>query len=432
MNNKYRAYVLILVLFAPIMGLNAKSTLIYEHFARLNDPAFKDASNSAIGFEYLHERKRKSGLNSYVNLQAKYYPKNEGMLIALLEAYVSRTRGRTTYTIGRKVLDWTPHEKFWGIGELNGLRGFNLMDNEQEGLIGIHFDKKWKSVDLSIFGSGMYIPQLNPTYKIKNGKISGSNEWTNPPPQFVRFSGQNIPVVYTLDKPDIADIIFQKSFGTRLRYRWDSGAIAAYGIYKPEGLARINATGFYDQSGTGMASVKAKPFINHHIMYGLNASQKIGSTTLKASWDTIDPMHGSDESFEFAAFKIKPVYTTDSFFTISSSWDKHHYVGVSANFIELLRGDSNNTNVFAKKPKWVRAIGIGAWWKATQKLTLSGNYRQDLVLSDALLRVECHYKLTKHFATKLGADFLRAPKTNSYWSPYRANDTIFSSLEYSF
>ena len=95
-------------------------------------------------------------------------------------------------------------------------------------------------------------------------------------------------------------------------------------------------------------------------MYGLNASQDLGDVTLGASWDTIDPIHGKDESFEFEAFKIEPVYTTDSFFTASANWDKNRRVGLGLNFIELLRGDSNNTNVFAKKPGNRRG-GKGLW-----------------------------------------------------------------------
>ncbi|MFT6070815.1 MAG: hypothetical protein ACJAT2_000624 [Bacteriovoracaceae bacterium] len=419
------------MLFTPVMKGWSKGTLIYEHLGRMNTPAFKDAGSSSIGFEYLHIKKR-SSFDSYAGLEVKYYPSNEGTLVSLPEAYISRSRGNTDWAVGRKILKWTPHEKFWGIGELNALKGFNLMDDDEEGLVGIHFNKSWSNVDLAIFGSGVHIPQLNPTFTIKEGKISGANEWTNPPPTQVRFSGQNIPVYYNLDKPPMGDILLQNSLGTKLSYRWKKGSVSAYGIYKPENLARINATGFYEQTTVEQASVRAKPFINHHIMYGVNAAQELGDLTAKVSWDTINPDHGLDDSFSFEAFKIEPVYTIDSFLTASLTWDKNRYVGLSTNFIELLRGDANNTNVFAKKPKWVRAIGFGAWWKATGKLSFSGNYRQDLVLSDILTRFESRYKFTKHVAVGVGADFLKAPKKRSYWSPYRANDTFFSSLSYMF
>lgn len=417
--------------FAPVLKSWSKGTLSYEHLGRLNEPAFKGASDNAIGFKFSHDRKR-SSFDSYVGVHAKYYPENEAYQVSIGEAYASRVRGGTSWAVGRKIINWTPHEKFWGIGELNALKGFNLMDDEQEGLVGVHFDKRWNNVDFSILASGMNIPQINPTFSIEDGKISGANEWTNPPPSYVRLSGQKIPVYYNLDTPPISSLIFKETLGSRLRYRWNSGSIAAYGIWKPENLPRINATGYYDQSGAGQATVKAKPFMNHHLMYGLNASQNLGDVTVKASWDTIDPVHGKDDTFSFEAFKIEPVYTTDSYFTASATWDKNRYVGVSANFLELLRGDSNNTNVFAKKPKWVRAVGASFWWKATRNLSFNTNYRQDIELSDVLLRTEAKYKFTKHVAVGLGADFIRAPKESSYWSPYRANDTVFSSLDYIF
>lgn len=417
--------------FAPVLKSWGKGVLSYQHYGRLNTPAFEGASDNALGFQYKHDKKR-SSYNTFAHLHAKYYPQNEGTQASMPEAYISRVRGGTSWTLGRRILDWTPHEKFWGIGELNALKGFNLMDDDQEGLMGLHFEKKWKSVDFAVLASGMNIPQINPTFTIKDGKISGANEWTNPPAKFVRFSGQNIPVYYNLDTPPISTLIFKETLGSRLRYRWSNGSIAAYGIYKPENQPRINATGFYEQDEVEQANVRAKPFMNHHVMYGLNASQQFGDFTMKASWDTIDPINGVDDSFEFEAFKIQPVYTTDSFFTASATWDKNRYVGLSANFIELLRGDANNTNVFAKKPKWVRAAGISAWWKATGKLTFSANYRQDMVLSDILTRFESRYKFTKHVALGVGADFLRAPKERSFWSPYRANDTVFSSLDYIF
>lgn len=423
----------ILTFFSQLLTAHGKGILSYEHYGRMNTPAFKDASDSALSFQYKKDNESKSTYSVYAHAHGRYYPGNEGKQFSVPELYISRTRGGTSWTAGRRILDWTPHEKFWGIGELNGLKGFNLMDDDQEGLMGIHFDKKWKNWQLSLLASYVHIPQVNPTFTIDNGEVSGANEWTNPPPKFVRFSGQNIPVYYTLQDPRISDIVLNESIGARLKYRWNKGSVSAYGIYKPENQVRINATGYYEQDEVEQASVLAKPFANHHVMYGVNAEQRFGDFTGRVSWDTVNPIKGTDPTFvNWEAFRIEPVYSIDSYVTASATWDKNRYVGLSANFLELVRGDANNTNVFAKKPKWVRAIGIGAWWKATGKLTFSTNYRQDLVLSDILTRFEGRYKFTKHVALGIGADFLKAPKKQSFWSPYRANDTVFSSLDYIF
>ena len=104
---------LLLMLFAPVMNCWSKGILSYQHFGRLNDPAFEGASDNALGFQYKHDSKS-SKYNSFAHLHAIYYPQNEATQASIPEAYLSRTRGGTSWTVGRRILDWTPHEKFWG------------------------------------------------------------------------------------------------------------------------------------------------------------------------------------------------------------------------------------------------------------------------------------------------------------------------------
>ena len=64
----------------------SKGTVSYEHFGRLNRPAFERASNNAIGIKYKKQAK-KIQTETYAEAEAKYYPGTKGKQISVPELY---------------------------------------------------------------------------------------------------------------------------------------------------------------------------------------------------------------------------------------------------------------------------------------------------------------------------------------------------------
>ena len=63
---------------------------------------------------------------------------------------------------------------------------------------------------------------------------------------------------------------------------------------------RMNATAIYEQDSEERVLVRVKPFVNHQIVYGMGAKQKIGRyVEVAGDVETIRPDVGRDASFDF-------------------------------------------------------------------------------------------------------------------------------------
>ena len=143
----------------------------YAHFQRLNTPNNPgEEINSYAEFNLADEWDvKKYRANTKAAASIRYYPEGKLTMFSLGEFFIQKNRGNTRVLIGRQILDWTEGERFWGIGAFNGIKGFNLIDSDQEGLTGVEIQRKMWGGTFKAFGSIVHIPTLNPGYLFRNG-----------------------------------------------------------------------------------------------------------------------------------------------------------------------------------------------------------------------------------------------------------------------
>jgi hypothetical protein len=411
----------------------AKGVIGYQYRQQLGTPVSSVAPSSLVDIS-LTDQGKSGGSGYFYQLDGRLQPEESTGLYSVPEAYLSRTNGRTSYVLGRKILDWNAREAFWATGELNSMRGFNGLESNQEGIVGAHFKRGGERFAFHFYASPVSIPQINPSYtQQKDGKISGTNEWANLPPERVRFRGQEIPVRYDIEYPEVSEIIFHPSAGINLDWKLSSWNFNAYGAYKPENQIRINATGDYVQDAEGeRAEVRARPFIAYHRLYGAGVSKELGrGWSAGTGLMIVDPVARRDDKFVFEALRVEPVYTEEHYATAAFTWQGRDLT-FSLEALELTKGRVVNTNAFAKKPKWTRAVGTNVRWSPRDRFALSGQWRRDLLSDDVTWRTEAEWQLSRHLTMGLGFELIDAPNDASFWSAYRANDGLFGSLGYLF
>jgi hypothetical protein len=124
----------------------AKGVLTYQHYQRLNNPNNTNTTDNWFSFEYVKQKNhKKKRFESIYNVGLRYYPENKGILFSIQEAFLKYERSKTTVKYGRSILDWDKFEKFWGLSKFQGIRGFSLLEDNQEGLIGVHLERKFKT-----------------------------------------------------------------------------------------------------------------------------------------------------------------------------------------------------------------------------------------------------------------------------------------------
>jgi hypothetical protein len=418
----------------------------YESFQRLNTPQREGISNQWLGLNLNAGYYQDAGYNSHIDADARFYFSEGGKSnYSLSEAYFQYKTPKLDLNLGRKITDWSVNQEYWMLGQLNGRQGMELLSTKREGLTGAGFDYRGDAIDLSFLISTVYIPSLNPDMDIVDGKVVTNSEWSRLPPTQTVVQGQTIPVLYRLERPSVKDVIKQNSLGFAGGVKWTGGKLGAYFIYKPENSLRANA----EAKGAKFLSyvdVLVKPIVNHHAVYGANLTQKWGVNTLKMGVDVIDPNAsvGSDfktldiiklketnKSFESDLHKVEPRYDRESYAHISIN-QKYNIFGWYLNAIQILSSNTRGDDFFTETVKWKRTVGIGGHVQLTDSIRIDGDLKYDLKRKDNIFKTTARYRYNSSLEFGAGAELLKSPYKESYWSAYRANDRFFASAHFIF
>jgi hypothetical protein len=351
------------------------------------------------------------------------YSNNDGVLFSLSELFVSyKISENVKTTLGRKKLYWNKASEFWAMGEVYSSKGFNGINDEEEGTTGLHmsYDNDNFYTDLMI--STISIPSLNPGLNINDGTITGKSEWSAPPPKNVRFEGQDIPIEYNVNMPPISDLIVKESVALRLGYRSMLGDISLFGGRKPEPNTRQNANGYLEQGDTDKAVVNVTPFVNMQNFMGASWSKRWSDNfSTAANYEYINPEHGQDSSLEIEGFKIEPVYTNVSYASFLAKWSSDFF-NVSLHGLQAFKTYERTDATFAKRLRFEKAYGVNVDWKLTDSFYSGLRYQSDIINKDTLVSSYAKLRFSKKAEVGFRYQQVDSKTDFSYWSRYREND----------
>ena len=456
---KYHFLVRCIILMFLFSGaVSARTSLSYQKFRRLNDPKrmvkSQDKLNLHVDRDYYFDA---SFIKADVSLELHSYDRDVNYSIS--EGYYFFSYYDMDFAIGRKILDWNPNEKFWGTNNLNSRRNFTLLDLKREGLVGLHHSSEVGNLQFDIFFSYLHIPTLNPKIEVANGRVVSESEWVVLPPTrtTVEIDGivRYIPINYSIDEPSYGDTVFKKSLGLRTSYRWEvgdgrPGSASVYGLYKPENFLRINAEAVLDRSEQREVSVTASPIVNHHVLLGANVSQSVegidGTWTLSLGaeyidpntkigrdFDAIDPMQMKESNRHFKSnfFVLKPNYDRESYFQGSLSHSNEAAL-FSLNYFKLLSRPLIVDDFYSRSNQWIDALGVNIKVNADERFDLGLDVKYDLGREDFLIVAEVGYLVNREFFMGIGLEVLDSPRSDSFWAPYRANDSLYFRIGHIF
>jgi hypothetical protein len=423
-----------------------EGTITYEKFYRLNNPLYRSASGDWLGLSFDGTKPAKK-LDTYLMGDLRLYIKdNNSLNYSLQEAYVQYIHESYKFYIGRKILDWNQNEKYWGLGYLNANQAFTLLSTEEEGLVGIHVVKEYDPFEFDLLLSYLFVPQLNPGMTIKNGVVESQSEWARLPPRYAVVSGQVEKIYYKLDSVNYKDILLNKSIGGNIKYKWNKSGVSAFAIYKPENTLRSNAVAYYDNAVLKQPVVEAAPTVNHHAYYGLQVFHAFGDVTGRGGISYVDPnatlgkdfpvpitnARKSQTSYKDTGIFINPLYDKEAYAHFSTNLKRKDYE-LTLNYIHILTKVTRANDDFTSDAvKWKRAIGGSATYFITDNFNIMVDMKYDFARFDNIVNAEVKYNYQRKIYIALGLEMLKAPDDASYWSHYRADDTIYSSMGFYF
>jgi len=200
----------LLVLFLVSFQSEAfEGTMNYEKFFRLNTPLYRSDSGDLINFSFESPPiKPKAELDYFYSGDLRlYFQDNNALNYSLQEAYLHLVGEDFKLTIGRKILDWNPNEKYWSLGYLNANQAFTLLSTEEEGVTGIVYNKEIGPFEFDVLLSYLFIPQINPAVEFKNGEIVSRSDWVRLPPKRTVVQNVYVPIYYNNPNYNISKII---------------------------------------------------------------------------------------------------------------------------------------------------------------------------------------------------------------------------------
>lgn len=439
----YSRYLLHSLLFLATLFNSVEAyegAVSYEKFYRLNTPLYRTSSGDVINFSYESApivEAKKLDVFGMADLKL-YFQDNNAVNYSVQEAYARYKGDSFKLYVGRKILDWNINEKYWSLGYLNANQAFTLLSTEEEGVTGVLFNKEVGRFEFDVLMSYLFIPQLNPSIDFKNGEVRSKSDWVRLPPKKTVVSGLEVPIYYKTPSYKVSKIIFNKSLGANIRYKWGQGGISGFAIYKPENRLRVNAGAFYDIN-LNQVVVEPDPTVNHHAYYGVQVFQAFGDLKTRGGLSYVDPnarlgkdfpidITNARKTFKSDFFTINPRYEKEAYAHMSANIDRKSYI-LSLNYIHLLTKNSRgNDDFFSDAVKWKRAIGGSVVFKFTDAFNVLFDLKYDFERYDNILKSELKYNYNHKVSLALGLEILKAPKNNSFWSYYRANDLLYSSI----
>jgi hypothetical protein len=396
----------------------------------------------------------------------------EQLMFSITQAHAEFNFDSSQLVIGRKNLSWSMVDEKWGLGKVNNRENFDYLEPGQEGLTGILYKTKiGAGFSLDVFGSFVYIPELNPGMKINQdeGTIECQNPWCTAPDSSAPVEGKNIPIYYNVNYPTIEEVVLRQSFGMNLKFNktidleankkkeiissangninklkvkqktlsrttlLNIGANLFY-MRKPENKISVSAEIKY-KNDEGLIFVDATPEIYYHDVRGgnLNIDLPNSDLSLYGSYISIAPNEYPDGNVKYIEYTgIKPNKKQEDYVSSGLSYDNGDLKITSA-YIARVSEFDRESDILVEYPRWNQALNFAASKNLTRKLHVKFDYKFDMLTEDRITMFNTGYRFGPNIVASLGFNIIGTNSSQeSFWSQYENNDSVYSSMKYNF
>ena len=340
---------------------------------------------------------------------------------------------------------WSFMDEVWNLGLWQGSANWDYFRPKQQGLIGSFFTISKNKWLLTLFLSGVFLPDQGPQVDIVKGNISSGSRWFVPPQsEFVIFS-QRFESLYWLKRPYLKNVVLNDSIATRFFFGDKDGdwLNLAY-AYKP-----VNQVYFKIDGGFSIDKKAIDNVIHYHSFKHSLVSVDFGikKNIFKVVSSAIQNIPHSSEA---PKGWIVPTLPKALFFSSYVSLDlvKYHLPIRSLNFNFLYSRFVNRKNVIsdtkdhlvldlsAIRFRLYRGFSLSAYsknfhWK-NQSFSLGLSYWYSIPEKGGWFNAAFDWQINSYLALQSEIDILGARdlKKESFFNTYRQNDRFIVKLIY--
>lgn len=375
-----------------------------------------------------------------INLDAKLQYTDIGFVqYSVKEASILHKFENVDLSYGRVYVNWSDLDRSWELGHVNGRVNFDYFDSEQEGLVGFLLSSKKKTgFTWEIFGSGLYVPELNPGQEIddENGTIRPKSAWANQIANEVSLDSGSLQIVYDVDTPEIADIVLQYSLGARIGYKGDKFSMNGFFMRKPENTLTLGAGVNLDTSAGNALIASIEPRVFYHNVFGGDLNYKLGNgLLLRASTLFSLPEQEPEDAFtrEFSeTTNIKTGKRRENYWGASIIKQGRNY-RMALRYIARVSEFDRTDDVLAQNPRWGQAFNFFAQLRFAKKFRATLDAKYDTLSFDQVMSFDVAYQATRNLQLSAGVRLIGIDEDEiSFWTPYVNNDSVYTAVRFVF
>ena len=184
-------------------------------------PSVRDGIDKNPGFfsgKYLSDRNAKGESVDVLSarLDAQISPNNSFLsFVNIQELYWQQG----ALIVGRRLMNWSEIDSSFNLGFYQPLFDWNLTRPRPQGLSGLFVQIHQEAPvpwGINLFASKLFLANQGANYEVRAGKFENSNPYFKGPATTIEFAGQRDPLQYTLEKPEVSEVIFQNSFVSQI------------------------------------------------------------------------------------------------------------------------------------------------------------------------------------------------------------------------
>jgi hypothetical protein len=357
--------------------------------------------------------------------------------------------------LGRKKERWSGVDSDWSLGLAQPFNKFDGLRPSEQGLTGAFAKFGAGGVQVTAFGSPLFIPEQGAPYQVEDGKFSTTSPWFSAPPDTLILSlGSSpvrSPVNYSLDIPAISSVVTNASFGGMVRVSDpDSSegffAQASY-LRKPQNALSLAFNGKLTLSdSTTYGDVHIFPEVVYHSLAGIDLGYEAEAFTFSVSglYEKPDQPTASSEltsqqlspmSVFSPSVELRPFAAT-----MFAPKVRFSYLNTEGGEVTTVGKFAANGNVFGPRTMYRRAFsaGLNTTLYRSQRFHLEAGTRwiEELEEQGSIVMTDLRLGIGSAWALTLQGDVLGSRKptssTDTFIARYRANDRVAGRITYIF
>jgi hypothetical protein len=354
-------------------------------------------------------------------------------MYSIQEAYVGgNLTSKDNIRFGRQIIPWSQVDSIWGFGKINNRRNFDYFVPEQEGLIGLMYERKsTNGMRYRAFTSGLYVPEANPALDInkKNRSITSKHPWADTPATSTVYEGTPMQIKYDVDYPEINEVIYRYTVGANIGFESKHWVLDNFVIRKPENTTTpdVEVSVSFTEN---IVKAKIDPRFYYHDIVGSSLKYRNRDLEMYVSGMAVRPNEFPDVDEKVKYTEIKNKKRREDYVGAGISKSNDLYT-MALNYVARLSPFDRTKDDLSPDPRWNQAVNVLLIRNIGRRFAVSSDLKYDMLTTDRLVMFRGTYSATQALQMNVGVNLIGTPGDGkSFWSSYTNNDAVYGGLRY--